>query len=247
MFKNENGIIIGHERVIFPLINHDLSKNDFNCIGTAFFINSLGWFITAKHVLHDNNGKFFKTMYGVQSLSNGKQVSRQVKQISIHPEADIALGILGDDAFDGNAKPVEHELTPILELSLPMLSIDDEVSSYSFPNTKKHYEQHLIHFNFTGLWTKGKIEDFLPEGSPVVRNACYQTSMQIDPGASGGPVFKGNQVVGVNSSGYELFAGESPLSFITPIDFILDLNLEDDDRVLTSMETLIKHNYIKFR
>lgn len=247
MFKNENGTIIEHERVIFPLIFNDLAKEDFNCIGTAFFVNALGWFITAKHVLYNNKGDIFKTVYGVQTLSNGKQVARAIKQLSIHPFADIALGTLSDDAYDGNAKPIIHELAPTLELSLAMLSIQDEISSFNFPKSKKTYEEHLVHFNFTGLWTIGKIEDYLPEGSPLVRNACYQTSMHIDTGASGGPVFKGDQVVGVNSSGYELATGESPLSFITPIDFILDLNLEDDNGLLVSMNTLVKKNFIKFR
>ena len=247
MFKNENGIIIDHERVIFPLIFHNVSKEDFKCIGTAFFVNTLGWFITAKHVLYNNQGELLETTYGIQTLSNGKQVARPVKQLSIHPFADIALGTLSDDAYDGHARPAMHELAPTFELSLAMLSIDDEISSFNFPNSQKIYEQQLVHFKFNGLWTTGKIESYLPDGSPIVKNACYQTSMQINTGASGGPVFKGDQVVAVNSSGFELSVGESPLSFITPIDFVLDLNLEDDNGLLVSMDTLVKQNFIKFR
>jgi len=244
MFKNENEEIIEHERVIFPLLFHDLSKEDFKCIGTAFFINALGWFITAKHVLYNNKGDVLKTIYGIQTLSDGKQVARQLKQISIHPSADIAIGIL-DDAFDGSGHPVEYELAPTLELSLAMLSKQDEISSFNFPKSNRTYDQHLVHFKFAGLWTKGKIEGFMPDGSPLVKNACYQTSMHIDTGASGGPVFKGNQVVGVNSSGFELQKGKKPLSFITPVDFILDLNLQDDNGLLVSMDTLIRNNFIK--
>lgn len=247
MFKNENGTIIDHERVIFPLIFHNVPKEDFRCIGTAFFVNTLGWFITAKHVLYNNQDEVLKTTFGIQTLSDGRQVARPVKQLSIHPFADIALGILSDDAYDGHARPVMHELAPTFELSLSMLSVQDEICSFNFPNSKKTYEKHLVHFNFKGLWTTGKVESYLPDGSPIVKNACYQTSMQINNGASGGPVFKGDQVVAVNSSGFELSGDESPLSFVTPIDFILDLNLEDDNGLLVSMDTLVKQNFIKFR
>lgn len=70
----------------------------------------------------------------------------------------------------------------------------------------------------------------------MVRNRCYQTTMTIEHGASGGPVLKNDLVVGINSSGMDLPEGEIPISFITPIDLILDLSVPNGDQLISIKE-----------
>ena len=91
-------------------------------------------------------------------------------------------------------------------------------------------------FTFSGKWATGEIIDFHEEGSPVVRNRCYQTTMLIEHGASGGPVLKNDLVIGINSSGMEVMENEIPISFVTPIDLILDLSVPNGKGTITIKE-----------
>lgn len=231
MFHNVLGQQIENEQPIFPLISFEKKYSRFKCLGTAFFINPTGWFVTAKHVLYDNNQNIPNMILGVQTQSNNNQVIREVTHLSLHPSADIAIGRLGT-ARNGSAEIVQFELAPTFKLSFKKLEANDHIMTFGYPRTSKEVNDNLTTFSFMGIWTRGKVEDFCPNGSPVVRNRCYQTSMLIDTGASGGPVFKDNVVIGINSSGYELGIGEVPLSFISPIDLILDLELEIDNEQL---------------
>jgi S1-C subfamily serine protease len=53
----------------------------------------------------------------------------------------------------------------------------------------------------------------------------YETSMPIHAGASGGPVVsERGHVFAINTSGVE---GATDISYVTPIDFILDAVVED--------------------
>ncbi|WP_332737583.1 S1 family peptidase [Flavihumibacter sp.] len=238
MLTNNLGQTIAHNQAIFPLIAYVKRTPNFICVGTAFFINPNGWFVTAKHVLYDNNNNIFSMIMGVQTLSNKNLVLRPITHLSIHPQADIALGKLGQ-ARDEKAQETDFEMAHIFKMSMKPLEINDKIAAYGYPRTSREFTHPHISFNFTGNWTTGLVQSFLPEGSPIVRNRCYQTSMFIDSGSSGGPVFRNNCVVGVNSSGMDLEEGSEPLSFITPIDFLLDLQAEENEQGLFSIRDLI--------
>jgi S1-C subfamily serine protease len=242
MFTNKWGHTIEHAQAVFPLISFDKKHTKYKCVGTGFFINPTGWFVTAKHVLLNNNDDVYEMIMGLQTLSTNTSVLRIVTHLSIHPTADIAIGKLGI-ARDGNAQEVEYELTPIFNLSFKKLETNDEIIAFGYPRTTKEVDGRLVTFNFVGKWTKGFVQSFYPEGSPLVRNKCYQTSMFLDTGTSGGPVFKNDLVVGINSSGWDI-EGDEPLSFITPIDLLLDLQVAIDDTTILSVEDLIKLRYI---
>lgn len=68
--------------------------------------------------------------------------------------------------------------------------------------------------------------------------------MQMDSGASGGPVLKNLYIVGVNSSSFTLPKGKEPISFITPIDYILDLHRKADGKLM-SIRKLVEKGHIK--
>jgi S1-C subfamily serine protease len=68
--------------------------------------------------------------------------------------------------------------------------------------------------------------------------------MKIDSGASGGPVFKKGYIVGVNSSSFTLSEDDEPISFVTPIDYILDLIIKENSKEYT-IRDLIKSGHIK--
>jgi len=56
------------------------------------------------------------------------------------------------------------------------------------------------------------------------KGTCIQTNMQIKGGASGGPVFNDEgYVIGINSTGFEMTDSEEPISFVTPIQKVFDI------------------------
>jgi hypothetical protein len=73
----------------------------------------------------------------------------------------------------------------------------------------------------------GVIEEYFPNGrdSVFLPSPCFQTTINIHSGASGGPVFdEHGKVCGINSTSFD---GEKNLSFISRIVDILHLRVTD--------------------
>lgn len=228
---------------IFPLITFDPEKKIWKCLGTGFFINPVGAFISAKHIFMDSDKKTEKTLYSAHESESGQTYIRPIKQIVLHPNADIMIGLLGDKRIED--KNFKADISKYCKIDFESLKNDDEIYTLAFPNTEREdLNESEVEFTFTRRFSEGKIIDFHQDGSPVVRNRCYQTNMKVDSGASGGPVFKNSFIVGVNSSGYSLAEDEEPISFITPIDYILDLKVKEKDKMITVKE-LVEKGYIK--
>lgn len=243
MFKNSLGSETYQEEPIFPLVTYNSDKNIWRCVGTGFFIQGYGGFATAKHVFFDNDGKHLPTLYAVQTTSKMERHIRLLKHFVVHPEADIAVGFLGKRRLEGGVD-VTPEIATSFMLNFEKLNIEDSVRTYAFPLTQtENLEDGEFEFTFEGKWATGKIVDFHEDGSPLVRNKCYQTTMIIEHGASGGPVLKNNLVVGINSSGMTLPEGEVPVSFFTPIDLILDLSVPNDNKLI-SIKDLVANGSI---
>ncbi len=228
---------------IFPIITFDPQNRRWKCLGTGFFINPVGAFVSAKHVFMDSDGKIEKTLYSVHISEKEENYIRPVKQIVVHPNADILIGLLGIKRIKDQS--FKADISNYCSIDLEPLKNDDEIYTFAYPNTESEdFNNSETKFTFTERKEKGKIIDYHERGSPVVRNRCYQTNMKVDSGASGGPVLKNEFIVGVNSSGYSLSDNEEPLSFITPIDYILDLEVEENNKKIAVRE-LIKKGYIK--
>ncbi len=217
-----NKNIINPSHAIFPIIKHD--RNGFIClIGTGFFIAENGLFLTAKHVLMDvldDNGNQTHAISLVQFLE-GSYVIRPILKCSSHEVADISVGISAPMA-SSNGKTLKNKL---IKLTSNIGEVGKGVFTYAYPKTViKHSAKQTLHFNVD--YYKGFIQKDYPNGRDkiLLPGACFQTSMYIHGGASGGPVFNDEGVVcGVNSTGYE----NEPLSFITPINTIVNLVLND--------------------
>ena len=227
---------------VFPILTFNPSSRKWKCLGTGFFISPVGAFVTAKHLFMNSDGEAEQTLYGIQSLNDKEHHVRPVKKLIYHKDADLIIGLLGNRRI--GQKDFPPHLTEYYGLDLNSLENGDEIETFAYPNTlTTELEGNAFEFSFDGITSSGSVIDYHEGGSPVVKNRCYQTNMKIDSGASGGPVFKDGYVVGVNSSGYSLADEEEPLSFITPIDYILDLSVTEDDRIIPVTE-LIKEGVI---
>ena len=232
---NANGIEFRNEQGIFPILVFQKSIQRFKCIGTTFFINGLGVFLTARHVFDDeliDDNMIFVT----QNLSNNRSVNRVVTNLCIHPTADIAVGLVGIARDLLTAKEVPYEIAPNCRLSFKSLENGTQLMGFGYPRANEITNANLTTFEFRGRWADGIVEDFHPDGLSKLKNKCYQTNMVIDSGCSGGPVFKDGWVVGINSTSFDVSGDDTPVSFITPVEYSLGLQLPIDGRLMPVKE-----------
>lgn len=228
---------------IFPIVTFNPETKIWKCLGTGYFINPVGAFATAKHLFISEGQQVEKTLYGIHNVNNKEFHVRPVTKLISHKEADVIIGTLGKRRIE--QKDFPSSTSKYFALDFEPLANDDEISTYAYPNTlREELEFGETEFTFTGKYSNGKIVDFHEKGTSKVKNRCYQTTMRIESGASGGPVIKDGYIVGVNSSSFDLFDDEAPISFITPIDFILDLNVNENNKII-SVKELIANGFIK--
>jgi len=204
--------------VIFPILKQ-VVPDDFKLIGTGFFIGSFGLFLSAKHVLRDcfDNKKDQKYPICIcQFFPNNQFQFRHILWCSSHNISDVAVGLV---------EPTSGiETNPVLTITTSPPSIGGKVATYAYPKTQVRQADSLQILNFDCAFYDGEIVECFPEGrdKTLLPGPCYQTSMVIHGGASGGPVAgRSGRVFGINSTGVE----ENNISFLSRIDEVLRLPL----------------------
>ncbi|MEO8517468.1 MAG: trypsin-like peptidase domain-containing protein [Flavobacterium sp.] len=232
---------------IFPIVSHNSNKKEWKCLGTGFFLNPVGAFVSAKHLFMDSDGHTETTLYGIQNFKNEEYHVRPATNLYPHNFSDLMIGTLGKRRTR-TGENVETQLTEFFALDLEPLKIGDEIYTYAYPNTEREeLVETEFEFTFTSSYSKGKIVEFHPDGFSILKNKCYQTDMNFDGGASGGPVFKNGYIVGINSTSYsDSLDDGDPISFITPIDYILDFAVNVEGNMVPILE-LIEKGFIKIK
>jgi hypothetical protein len=236
-FKDNYGNDLMPFELVFPILRLK-EDGDFQTVGTGFFVHPAGGFVTAKHCLYNNN-VYDDKCYAVHSITANYHEIRKIRYFEAHPIADIGMGMLKGQIRrrdDG-----ELVLKASFPVSLVHIEIGEKISTIAYPRMK-------ISSGKIGTFRcdkfEGKIVEYLPDGSASVKDECYQTNMLVKSGASGGPVLRGNQIIGVNSSSISVAIHEEPISFITPIIKILDLTLKDSMGKTTTVKELISKGYM---
>lgn len=220
--RTEGGKSASAGEAIFPIVTQH-PDGILESVGTGFFIGQQGLFVTAAHnITHviDQDGKPRQPLGMIQFMPGSSFFLRPFRYVTRHTIADVALGI---------AYPLKHNITgehapnPVLTLSNSKPTIGTPIHTFAYPKAKiipgtpqKAY--------FSERYFEGMIEGHFPEGrdKTLLPGPCFQTSMSIHGGASGGPVFGPHGfVIGINSTGYD----DSNLSFVSCISSLLDLRL----------------------
>jgi hypothetical protein len=226
-FFTEEGNVVRGEEAVFPIcqwINPEKGKLKF--IGTAFFIGQ-NIFLTAKHNVYDSHEGLTDGLFAICFNEENKYQIRNIHQIIIKKEGDIALGLLKLLEHPSTKKPF---LNKCLVLDVKEYGPNEPVATFAYPhsNVLTIGERQEAHFNPT--FEKGVIKEFLANGRDrtFLPNPCYRTNINIKGGASGGPVFnKEGQVLGINSTGFDFKACEEPVSFISRVHEALSFVIKD--------------------
>lgn len=225
----EHGFHDGHGQhadgleAVFPIIRRS-DKEIWEPIGTGFFISNNGLFATAKHVVvNDRTGKVFDSLAGVQMVRREQRVIiRDVIKVCAHATADVAIGFLFDQKFFESG---QQSVNKCFALTLRDPAVGEKVATFAFPKSTAAGNEHEFEIMFTSSSVVGTVENVLPNGRDrtMLPSKCFQTSMNILGGASGGPVaFGEGNVFGINSTGVD---GEDGVSFISSIGDLFDLSI----------------------
>jgi len=227
---------------IFPIIVFERNTRLFRCIGTASFINGNGFFITAKHIFEDEL-QADSLIYVVQGLPDSGVCARPIKDLSIHQNADIAVGFCGRGLNPLTARETTTPFAPHGRLSFKTLQNGTELLSAGYPKGEFTINGSLQTFNLKCNWNAGIVTNLHLNGFSLLRNKCYQTNFHIPSGCSGGPIYDNGLLVGINSSSFDFEPGEKPISFFTPVELALPLKLPFRGSYLSVLE-LIKQRQI---
>lgn len=252
LFVNGSGQVAHPVNAVFPIFQF-VPNEPWIPLGTGFFIASNGLFVTAKHVLTDReSGELLDELVGIHVLRDrGLFGFRRIVGVQLHNSADVAVGFLEDSqSLKTGVQTINHSL--LLTKRIPQAN--DKVVTFAIPKpTAGWVEGGMIELTFAPRLIQGVIEEHYPDGRDriLMPSHCFQTSMELQGGASGGPVFFGDGFVfGVNSTGFD----GTPVSFVSSITDILSLLVRNvglaSERSLRSeisMQEIADEGYIQIR
>lgn len=217
--RDSNGNIAKLEQAIFPIMK-EIDAENWEIIGTGFYITPNGVFASAKHVLDDvidyKTKKQKHAIFLAHFYGDNYYLIRPITQIILSDAADVAVGLPAEFKHNKTGELLRNK---VLTLSTKIASPGDRLTTYAYP--KSYAKIKEIHCEAD--YYEGEVTEYHPNGHVLLKTACYQTSINILPGASGGPVFSSDgHVIGINSSGGN---GQLDISHVSCISSMLQLNV----------------------
>lgn len=211
---------------IFPVLKCVEAR--WHLIGTGFFIAGYGIFATARHVLEDACDKDGRAncAIGILHFMPERYFFRRIVHVCWNSVSDVAIGIVEPMKEDGAIDMLNNGF---LGVTLRVPSTGSQVVTYAYPNHLVTNDSEGAKIELFPAMYEGTLEEYFPEGRDpkMMPGPCFQTSMHVHGGASGGPVFdEHGRVFGICCTGWE----GQPLSFVSRIIeiFALSLNLPTD-------------------
>jgi len=226
-FLSSTGQTYTEPKPVVPLII--ARKDRWKVVGTAFYIGAPGLLVTAKHCVEEyseENGDMGLCIFHWCTEKEGHFYIRPITRGWKSPVADISVLV---------AAPMHNKLGEALPVQSLSISIERPppgtlVATFAYPDTKVGMVGSTTEIRLAPKLTEGVLQDYYPAGRDrsMINWPVYQTDMEIGAGCSGGPVFsERGTVFAVNTSSVDLVQGSFPVSFITPIDYILDAEIAE--------------------
>ena len=217
------------EMFVFPILKvlyYEDGSEIHKLIGTGFFIDNEGLFLTARHVFEgrgsalDLEGSKGYAVYCVHAVNmERKMVIRHIDvcSIKLRNDTDIAAGHVENNQMFSSTTWISNKHLKQTGC-LNLISIEDipegtKIWTVAYPKTTiDPKKDDVVNINFVSEAYEGVITKHHPEyrDKGLLSWPCYETDMEIKGGASGGPVF-------ISGSKGTLFAvncaGTSPHSF----------------------------------
>ncbi len=176
------------------------------CFATGFFIHVGGIIVTAAHVVKEivnDDGTTAKPLRVLHYQGNNHFGLRPVAKATIHKVADVAILGLHSE-MDPATKQVRRNKVLAMTSSTP--PVGTPVFSWAFPNSIHMHHGSQSSIRIEPRLYEGQITAEFQNGRDrvVLPGPCYETTLGISGGASGGPVFtESGLVFAVNSTGID--------------------------------------------
>ena len=210
------------EMMVFPIIKaltYSDGREVHKLIGTGFFLDPTGMFLSARHVFTGKESAF--DMEGASGIAvycahavnlQRKIVLRHIDifSIKIHSHTDIAGGRVEMNQYgrgDRSITPDDLKQTAYIpHATADSVPVGSRIYTIAYPRTILGYDPGNVKIHFQSDSFSGRITKHYPDGRDrsMIPWPCYETDMEIMSGASGGPVFvsgSGGVVFGVNCAG----------------------------------------------
>lgn len=226
-FETGTGERVQGWEAVVPILRVDEPLR-LTCIGTGFFIHTGGILVTAAHVVRDvigSHGNPTASLMALQYVHPSQFIRRFIIKASIHTVEDVA--VIGLHTLHRNGAPVRNK---VLVLTSRLPETGDLVSTWAFP---KSTHEHTGNRGAVSIFAKLYDGEVLKEYSNgpdrvVLPGRCYETTLGIEGGASGGPVFdEHGHVFAINSTGID----GTDIGYVSHIQSIGGLSLAN---VMTS-------------
>ncbi|WP_186151551.1 S1 family peptidase [Burkholderia gladioli] len=210
---------------VCAVVRQHADKRTIDFVGTGFFVAKSGLFVTARHVLDtvredDPRGPFGLGI--IQFIPGSGFVERPVRSCIVNNHSDIGIGVSAE-----MTSPTGGRLdNPVLHLSTRDPAIGEPVFTYAYPDTVTVPCDDITELHINPHFYEGKIEEHFPVRRDASRLTwpCFQTSIHLHGGSSGGPVFDSTGAVfGVNTAS---MAPYTDVSYVTKVRDALELVID---------------------
>jgi len=206
---------------------------DFAGLGTGFFVSKFGLFITAKHVVVEDIQ--FQEGRGLEVwiIVNGNNFTCPIRDIQLHPTADIAIGVIVPPRKNDLLLPKSVFTISLCNVSRNKPSAGAEVYSYGYPRTSlKNCENDpdTVVIDMQPDYYTGKIDGYHKDGVSICTWPVYRHSMPTASGMSGGSLFLKNNsaVIGVNCTGDSTSSEDISYGTATDVKLALDMIISSE-------------------
>lgn len=181
---------------IFPIFSS--GPQSMRVLGTGFFIDNDGHFLTAAHVIAANpKGYKLGHLGNIPFVKFNNKTPTSIEVLYKDESLDLALG------------KVEKDILPALDFasSLPNIGSSIGLCGYPFPNIQKNVNGVTGLFDVSAVrqyWQPTILMDYVKPGMLFDKKfTSFLTQHSSLPGMSGGPVFNmDGEIVGVDLANY---------------------------------------------
>lgn len=199
IFKTETGNEVHPETVIFPITSSNTPTKPYRIIGTGFFIQKPGIFLTARHCLYDSKDKLWT------DLTCLAHHLLEIDWLIEFSNIDLAIGQLNMKENECD-KCKNHKVLNLTtwEPEKNEIMIHWGCNQTELELVARSGDKDYIQGKKTITGYKGVFEKYYPNGISLAKWPCYFTNAEFPSSASGGPVTSGlGHVCGINSTSSE--------------------------------------------